>query len=359
MPYSGSPQTGWPIACRWTLIWCVRPVSSSRLSSDVDASARSSVKWVRASRRPRSADGHPACGFAGRARSAPRSSPYAPAGGPRRGPGIPARSPAGPAAPGAGAAPARSRATTIRPEVSLSRRWTIPGARGPGPPRRPRAAGEQLREGALAVARARGARPGRGPCPGRSGTRPGGRSSPALAGAHGSLRRAWSITRNSPTIPRVIEASARLNGGQPSGSLMKSVTEPWRTCRGCCRSPRPGASPSAARSEPPSHAGRNSPRAAHSATPIRIVTPMWLPGRKPNATPWLRVLTTPRPAANAVLRRGRSSCGQRAWPAGPARRRRPSRRRAAMAQANPGGGERIFARPIGLSRGSGAWTMTG
>ena len=30
-------------------------------------------------------------------------------------------------------------------------------------------------------------------------------------------------------MPSVIEASARLNGGQPSGSLMKSVTEPWRT----------------------------------------------------------------------------------------------------------------------------------
>ena len=27
-------------------------------------------------------------------------------------------------------------------------------------------------------------------------------------------------------MPSVIEASARLNGGQPSGSLMKSVTEP-------------------------------------------------------------------------------------------------------------------------------------
>ena len=29
-------------------------------------------------------------------------------------------------------------------------------------------------------------------------------------------------------MPSVIEASARLNGGQPSGSLTKSVTEPSR-----------------------------------------------------------------------------------------------------------------------------------
>ena len=29
-------------------------------------------------------------------------------------------------------------------------------------------------------------------------------------------------------MPSVIDASARLNGGQPSGSLTKSVTEPWR-----------------------------------------------------------------------------------------------------------------------------------
>ena len=34
------------------------------------------------------------------------------------------------------------------------------------------------------------------------------------------------MTRNSDRMPSVIEASARLNGGQPSGSLMKSVTEP-------------------------------------------------------------------------------------------------------------------------------------
>ena len=35
MPYSGSPQTGWPIACRCTRIWCVRPVSRRSRSSEV------------------------------------------------------------------------------------------------------------------------------------------------------------------------------------------------------------------------------------------------------------------------------------------------------------------------------------
>src|SRR6185437_5839698 len=44
--------------------------------------------------------------------------------------------------------------------------------------------------------------------------------------AHRSRPR--SITITSTTIPIVIEASAMLKGGQPSGSLTKSVTEPAR-----------------------------------------------------------------------------------------------------------------------------------
>src|SRR5471032_3534136 len=40
-----------------------------------------------------------------------------------------------------------------------------------------------------------------------------------------SLRGA-SKTKNSSSTPRVIEVSARLKGGQPRGSLMKSVTPP-------------------------------------------------------------------------------------------------------------------------------------
>ena len=35
VPYSGSPATGWPIACRWARIWCVRPVSRRTRSSVV------------------------------------------------------------------------------------------------------------------------------------------------------------------------------------------------------------------------------------------------------------------------------------------------------------------------------------
>ena len=58
-PYSGSPATGWPIACRWTRIWCVRPVSSRRLSSEVRGQ-RPLEREVGA-RLPRAgaADGHP------------------------------------------------------------------------------------------------------------------------------------------------------------------------------------------------------------------------------------------------------------------------------------------------------------
>src|SRR6185312_15679861 len=48
------------------------------------------------------------------------------------------------------------------------------------------------------------------------------------AAAHERSWRACSIASNSASTPSVIEASARLNGGQPSGSLTKSVTEPTR-----------------------------------------------------------------------------------------------------------------------------------
>src|SRR3954454_13150860 len=47
-----------------------------------------------------------------------------------------------------------------------------------------------------------------------------------LCRAH-ELGRRRSISTNRSSMPSVIEASARLNGGQPRGSLMKSVTEPW------------------------------------------------------------------------------------------------------------------------------------
>ena len=50
-PYSGSPQTGWPIACRCTRIWCVRPVSRRTRSSVACGSARSISKCVIAASR--------------------------------------------------------------------------------------------------------------------------------------------------------------------------------------------------------------------------------------------------------------------------------------------------------------------
>ena len=57
-PYWGSPDTGWPIAARWTRIWWVRPVSSITRSSAVVGSRRSISKWVRASRGSSAVDRH-------------------------------------------------------------------------------------------------------------------------------------------------------------------------------------------------------------------------------------------------------------------------------------------------------------
>src|SRR4051812_20265415 len=47
---------------------------------------------------------------------------------------------------------------------------------------------------------------------------------PSAEGSRSARARSTTIT--SARIPSVIEASARLNGGHPSGSLTKSVTEP-------------------------------------------------------------------------------------------------------------------------------------
>ena len=84
VPYSGSPATGWPIACRCARIWCVRPVSRRTRSSVVlgqrplDLEVRDAP---RAARRCRSTS---ACARGGRGRAARRSCRCAPAGGPRR-----------------------------------------------------------------------------------------------------------------------------------------------------------------------------------------------------------------------------------------------------------------------------------
>jgi hypothetical protein len=92
-------------------------------------------------------------------------------------------------------------------------------------------------------------------------------------------------------MPTVIDTSARLNGGQPNGSFTKSVTEPCRT-----RSITLPAAPPSSIPVGSQNSGRVVLRAkyansASSAIPITMVTAVWLPGRNPKATPWLRVLT--------------------------------------------------------------------
>src|SRR5579875_1157900 len=54
-------------------------------------------------------------------------------------------------------------------------------------------------------------------------------SADARASARSERRSARSSMSTSSSTPTVIAASARLNGGQPSGSLRKAVTEPVRT----------------------------------------------------------------------------------------------------------------------------------
>ena len=201
------------------------------------------------------------------------------------------------ARPAAGGGPRSLRATTIRPEVSRSSRCTIPARSGSPPPAS--LAAEQLRERVLAVAAARGARPGPGPCRPRSGARPRGRSrSSRLRSLLGrpSRRAMRSTTITSARIPSVIEASARLKGGQPSGSLTKSVTEPPRM-----RSiTLPSAPPSSIPVGQPDQRLVEVPREVdeqHAAARPRSGSSRrrGCPGRKPKATPWLRVLTSSTP----------------------------------------------------------------
>ena len=133
---SGSPETGRSIAARWTRIWCVRPVSrrtsssacsgrSSTTSNRVTASRGSSVSSDRrvGSRRSRpiGASIRPVASADARARA--RDSGARPH----------ARRIASWSAPYA----CSERATTSRPDVSRSSRWTIPGRSGSSPPAAP------------------------------------------------------------------------------------------------------------------------------------------------------------------------------------------------------------------------------
>ena len=134
VPYRGSPATGWPIAAKWARIWCVRPVSS-RASTSVSAGSTSRTsKCVRAVARPAPADGPPLgrpVVAAERRVDRPRA---------RARPALDQRQVRRGRPRGALIIAERrrcasaSRATTISPEVSRSRRWTIPGRAGSPPP---------------------------------------------------------------------------------------------------------------------------------------------------------------------------------------------------------------------------------
>ena len=306
----GRRATGWPIASRCARIWCVRPVSSVTRSSVSSGSARSISKCVTAClgssvsveirvrvRRsrpsgasivPARAGGRPSTS----ARYSRRDLARPQRGLQRRG------------------APPRPRATTSSPEVSRSRRWTMPGAAGP--PRRG-APGERLRERARAVPARRGGRPRPPACRPRAGARPR-RRPERRAGALGARRRrgsassthharprrargAWAAARRrraprpasisrcaaareperparndvealarglrperrqpassarledverATSTPNVMAMSATLNAGQ-CGNLMKSVTAPSACGRSGCRPRRRAAARSAAR----------------------------------------------------------------------------------------------------------------
>ena len=112
-----------------------------------------------------------------------------------------------------------------------------------------------------------------------------------VAAARFAAWRAWSITRNRVSTPKVIDTSARLNGGQPSGSLMKSVTEPTRTRSTTLPMAPPISIPVGSQISGSLVCRAKYTSSPSRATPIRIVIATWLPGRKPKATPWLRVLT--------------------------------------------------------------------
>ena len=208
-------------------------------------SARSSAKWVRASRGAGRRRSPCACARAGRGRSAPRSCPCAPADAPPRAPGTRVRS-----------AARRGRLRSSRWASSRARDDEQaggvavepvhdPGPRGVPAGRRRRAlargdsGASMLGERVLAVA-ARGVHDEARALVDHEqvlvlvGDREGGSGSPAdggsLVGRRSPLPAALALDHEEQDHePSVIEASARLNGGQPSGSLTKSVTEPWRT----------------------------------------------------------------------------------------------------------------------------------
>ena len=116
----------------------MRPVSR-RTRSSVDAGSASSSGSACAPRAGGRCRSSGACARGGRARAARRSSRCAPAGAPRRARGTRARSRRAASAAFSRRWTSSLLATTRRPEVSRSRRCTIPGRHG-SPPAAPRAA---------------------------------------------------------------------------------------------------------------------------------------------------------------------------------------------------------------------------
>ena len=180
VPYSGSPHTGCPIARRCTRIWWVRPVSR-RTPQQRGCRQRPLEHEVGARLAGAgAADRHP--------RAHARSRPIGASIVPLRAGGRPSTS-ARYSRSISRSARARCsrrwascvRATTSRPEVPRSRRCTIPGRTDPSRAhparRRPRrSAAPAAGRGCPRDGRARGARPGRGPCRSPAGARPGRRS---------------------------------------------------------------------------------------------------------------------------------------------------------------------------------------
>ena len=201
------------------------------------------------------------------------------------------------------------RATTSRPDVSRSSRWTIP-ARSASPP--PAIASSSAR----AYPRdgpGRGARPSPRPCRPPADARPRGdressslispgwRGRPLPRGARGQMNRI--------TIPSVIDVSARLNGGQPSGSLTKSVTEPSLRRSRSCRALRRPTCRWAARSAG-AWRGARSRRAGHQRQPDTSVT-RTVSGQKAERDAVVAgVDAAGSPESRCVLRRARSTAGR-------------------------------------------------
>src|ERR1700680_1169854 len=99
-------------------------------------------------------------------------------------------------------------------------------------------------------------------------------------------------------MPSVIDASARLKGGQPSGSLMKSVTDPARMRSVMLPSAPPTSMPVGSQISRLEECRAKYSSSTRRAMMITIVTAVWLFGSRPNATPRLRVFTRCTPGSS-------------------------------------------------------------